>query len=303
MTTETLDRVEIFAVGEWNGLPFTSEDLDEMVRGFEAEQQSGRLPVKLGHTAPDTDPARGWLSRVWREGDRLLARIEQVPQEIVDGIRSGAWRHVSVELLRDVHTAAGCSYRWLLDGLALLGSAKPAVGVLQPLHDSVAGMTFAERWAFSYAPADDAAALRRENARLRAANHRQMMDSIIEGDVRARVVMAAAREQFGRLFRLTDDDASYARVQPNDWHAFRATQPRPPATGPASFNASLSGAAPDATLVARTRQYMADNALRHLQLTGERLTFDRAAAVVVQELARTEPALLRAYADMPGVED
>ena len=303
----TIERVEIFATGTWNGSTFQTEDLDEMVAGFEAEGQSGALPVKLGHTAPDTEPARGWLSAVWREGDKLLARVEQVPDDIIDGIKSGAWRHVSVELLRNFTTATGRTYRWLLDGLALLGAARPAVGVLQPLDRAVHRADGAECYTFAYSSVpDDAAALRKENEALRARLHRQSIDALVEGDVRAHVVMPAAREQFARLFRL-HDDASYARVSPHDWLTFRATQPRPApvgaATHPTGAAPRRAGVAPDVELVARTRAYLRENELRHFQLTGERLTFERAASMVVREVAQSEPTLLRGYIDQPGVID
>jgi hypothetical protein len=304
----TLDGIQIFAVGKWNGTEFDRVDLDGLVSAFEDEQQAGRLPVKLGHSAPDTEPSRGWIEKIWREGDKLLARIDQVPQEIVDGIKSGAWRHVSVELLKEVQTAAGRSYRWMLDGLALLGAARPAVDVLKPLHESLSsratGATFAARLAFATAlPGDESVSLRRENERLRLALHRQSIDATIESDVRGRVVMAAAREAFRRVFHLTDD-ASYSRITLHDWRSFAATQPRPPANGPAAYSGGEDSAiAPDAALVAKVRAYVRDNELRHLQLTGERLTFDRAAPLVVREVARSSPGLLRGWLDQPGTID
>ena len=64
-----------------------------------------------------------------------------------------------------------------------------------------------------------------------------------------------------------------------------------------------TGIPPDAELVARTRAYLRENEVRHFQLTGERLTFDRAASMVVREVAQSEPALLRSYIDQPGVID
>jgi hypothetical protein len=298
----TLEGIEIFATGEWNGQEFATADLDDIELGFDEEQLAGRLPVKLGHSAPDTEPARGWISRVWREGDRLLATLSDVPQDVVDGIKSGAWRHVSVELLKGVTTAAGRTYRYLLDGLALLGAARPAVSVLKPLHESMSGKTCEQRLAFVTAlPGRGSDPLRQENARLRAALHRQSIDAVIEGDVRARVVMAAARETFRRLFKL-EDDASYARVSPSDWATFRASQRPPPGRdGPACHpGGSDTALLPDGALVERTRQYIRDNDVRHFTLTGERLTFDRAAALVVRDMAARDPALLRSYIDQPG---
>jgi len=307
----TLERVEIFAAGgPWNGTTFTTDDLDEMVRGFNEEAQAGKLPVKLGHGAPDTDPARGWLSKVWREGDKLIARIEQVPQDVVDGIKSGAWKFVSVELVSDLKTAAGRTYRWLLDGLALLGSARPAVDTLQPLDKSLncsaAGVTFRARMAFTVALApggrDELAELRAENERLRLAMHRRGLDSQIEADVRARHVQASAREQFRKLFKLTDDDTSYARISVSDWHDFARTQPKPPANTPACFGPTDDAAlgAPDTRLVARTHAYIREHEVRFMQLTGRRLTFVEAAPMVVREVAVSDPALVRSYLHQPG---
>lgn len=302
-----IDNVEIMAEGVWNGREFRTDDFDEMVRAFEAEQQSGRLPVKLGHNAPDTDPAVGWITRVWRDGDRLKATLSDVAESAVQCIREGRFRFCSVEVLRDVTTAAGNTYRWLLDGLALLGAARPAVEVLKPLHASLSrGWRVGERFAFTRelpAAGADAALddLQRENARLRAALHRQTVDAAIEGDVRAKLVMPAAREQFARLFRLSSD-ADYQRVTVNDWQTFRASARRPPTSAPATHSdeAATFGALPaDASLVEKTRAYLHDNALRHLQLTGERLTFGRAAEIVV----RANPQLLAAWRVQNGESD
>jgi hypothetical protein len=290
----TLDRIEIFAVGTWNGTDFEATDLDEMVRGFEQEQHAGRIPVKLGHTAPDTEPARGWLSKVWREGDKLLARIEQVPQDIVDGIKAGAWRHVSVELLHEVQTAAGRSYRWLLDGLALLGSARPAVGVLKPLHESLsrraAGLSFGQRFAFTREmPRDDLAELRRENERLRFAMHRQSVEAAISADIGASRCLPAAREYFSKLMRLADD-ASFQRVTVADWQNFVRTQPRPPTREPAArVAASFSKATcPDEELAERVAL-----------MRSEQPSLDYAAASL--KVLRSDPDLAERYRSAPGI--
>jgi hypothetical protein len=307
-STGTLDAVEVFRAGEWNGQQFTSADLDELVRGFEAEAQGGRLPVKCGHTAPDTDPAHGWIDRIWRDGDRLLARLVQIPAETLAAIRDGRWRHVSIELLRDVRTAAGRSYRLLLDGLALLGAARPAVEGLKPLHESMTrGARFAERVAFSIplsrqeTDMTDLTDLGAENARLRAQLHRQHIDSVIEADVRGKVVLPAARETFRRMFKL-DTDESYTRVSPADWQAFARTQPRPPSSAGATAHSgnSEAGLLPDEVLLARTKQFIRENEVRHFQLTGQRLDFGAAALIVAHDMARTDPTLLRAYLDQPG---
>ncbi len=298
-----LERVPIFAAGTHNDKRFDVPDLDTMASSFDAENLSGRLPVKLGHNAPDTAPAAGWITRVWREGRTLFATLSDVSEDVVQGIRDGRWRFCSVELLRDVTTATGRTYRYLLDGLALLGATRPAVDGLAPLHESLSrrarGLTFAEALTFTqpfsetFAMNDETDDLRRENERLRLALHRQAVDAAVESDVRARLVLPAAREQFTRLFRLSSD-ADYQRVSVGDWCAFRASQPRPPSQGPASradVPDTFQAPAPDASLVQKVREYLRDNELRHLQLTGERLTFERAATIVT----RANPALLAAW--------
>ena len=149
---------------------------------------------------------------------------------------------------------------------------------------------------------DETNDLKRENERLRLAMHRQAVDAAIESDVRAKLVLPAAREQFTRLFRLSSD-ADYQRVSTGDWRTFRASQPRPPASGPASYSNeadTLQATAPDAALVGRVKAYLREHEVRHLQLTGERLTFERAAALVIGETARRSPELMRAYLTQPG---
>jgi hypothetical protein len=306
MATATIEEVQIFGTGRHNGMDFDESDLDEMVRGFQRENLSGRLPVKLGHDAPDTAPAAGWITRVWRDGEKLVAALSDIPDQVMQDIREGRWRFCSIELLRDVKCASGRAYKYLLDGLALLGSARPAVDGLKPLHESMtrAGLEFEGWLSFVTAlPGGGGDWLRAENQQLRAQLHRERIDSLIEGDVRAGVCRPAAREQFKRLFKLNDEGA-YGRITPDDWKAFRASQPPGAPRGAATHSNNVDTiGAPDAVLVERTRQYLRDNELRHLQLTGERLTFERAAHIVTHEVARTEPALLRRYIELPGEAD
>jgi len=91
----------------------------------------------MGHEGPDSrdDPesqfALGWVTRVYREGKKLLADME-VPEKVAAWIRDGLLRYVSVELLRDVK-ADTREIPWVLDAVALLGSDQPAVGILKSL--------------------------------------------------------------------------------------------------------------------------------------------------------------------------
>lgn len=138
MSTKIITGAEIFASGTWNGLTFSDDDLDQIVRAFDALQLSGRVPLKLGHEGPDVreDPttqfAMGWVTKVWRDGKRLLADMS-VPDKVYDLIKAGFLKFVSVELLRDVK-ASTRNIPWVLDAVALLGSDQPAVGTLKDLQ-------------------------------------------------------------------------------------------------------------------------------------------------------------------------
>ena len=81
-----------------------------------------------------------------------------------------------------------------------------------------------------------------------------------------------------------------------------ASQPRPLPSGPATHTTeadTIPATAPDAALVAKVHEYLRENELRHLQLTGERLSFGRAAQIV----ARANPALLEQWRLMNGETD
>jgi hypothetical protein len=146
-----LKRQELFAVGEWNGTQFSEADLDAMVQSFEALGLAGRVPLKFGHDSPKPDgqPSLGWVSRVWREGSKLLADFSNVPEKVLSLIRDRAYKFVSVELLKNVR-AGTREIPWVLDAVALLGADQPAVGILKELTMSArAGLRFEARVAFT----------------------------------------------------------------------------------------------------------------------------------------------------------
>ena len=132
-----LKGADIFASGQWNGLDFSNDDLDNIVKAFEFFGMGGRVPLKLGHNAAqaivDGQPALGWVDRIWREGNKLKADFRDVPSLIHDAIKRGLYKYVSVELLRDV-VAGTRTVPLVLDAVALLGADLPAVGNLDDLQ-------------------------------------------------------------------------------------------------------------------------------------------------------------------------
>ena len=136
LETETFVGVELLSVGLWpaSGCPpagcrWTRQDLDELV---EASTQVGegnfRPPVKIGHTTKEGDPASGTVKNLRRVGDKLLGDLFQVPKNIADLIRSGAFPNRSVEI-REIEGRKN-----VLSGLALLGSKLPAVTNLKDIQ-------------------------------------------------------------------------------------------------------------------------------------------------------------------------
>lgn len=157
MATKQIKGAEIFAEGSWNGLSFSERDLDGIVSSFDAMGLSGRVPLKLGHEGPDardnpeSQYAFGWVTRVWREGKKLLADLD-IPEKVHTLISDGFLNFVSVELLKDVKVSTR-NIPWVLDAVALLGADQPAVGILKDLKalTMARDFKFASRVAFSRA--------------------------------------------------------------------------------------------------------------------------------------------------------
>ena len=127
----TIRNVEVFSTGSWNGKTYTVRDLDDMVDAF---HRIGFVPpVKLGH-GDENELAHGYVSRLWRVGDKLLADFSNVPPETVALIRAGRLMTVSAEVYLDLDRG-GQRWRRALRAVALLGSNPPGVSNLKPLAE------------------------------------------------------------------------------------------------------------------------------------------------------------------------
>jgi hypothetical protein len=131
-----LKGAEIFSSGKWNSLDFSDADLDAIVASFNDLALEGRVPLKFGHNdeqaITDGQPSIGWVSRVWREGSKLIADFVNVPRVVAEAIRDRLYNFVSVELLQDAERS-GSRYPWVLSAVALLGADPPAVSNLAEL--------------------------------------------------------------------------------------------------------------------------------------------------------------------------
>ncbi len=129
-------QAEIFAVGKWNGMEFSKEDLSAIAANFNQFRELLKVPLKFGHNdvQPMTDgqPALGWVNRVWVEGNKLMAEFADMPSKVMDAIKKKLYRKVSVELDIGVNHK-GKTYDYVLSGVALLGADIPAVSTLKDL--------------------------------------------------------------------------------------------------------------------------------------------------------------------------
>ena len=112
--------IEILKTGTFtakNGkeVTITSEDIDNLIQGFDPEKASA--PLVFGHPE-DNHPAYGWADGLKRAGDVLLAKFKQVPQAVMDLVSAGHYKKISVSLTPDKKT---------LRHVGLLGAARPAV--------------------------------------------------------------------------------------------------------------------------------------------------------------------------------
>lgn len=136
-----LKNVPIFRVGKWNGMDFTSDDLDDMVQNFELLAEAQKVPLKLGHDrptkeqiagTPDGQPALGWVKNLRRVGNDLVADFINVPKVMKEAIGKKLYRTLSIELLMGVKRGEKV-LRHVLDAVALLGADQPAVHSLGDL--------------------------------------------------------------------------------------------------------------------------------------------------------------------------
>lgn len=127
--------------GTWDAMTGTitisESDLDAIASSFTLLDLAGRIPLKFGHNPeqPLTDgqPALGWVSRLYRQGKKLLGDFTDIPKVVYDLIKAGRYKYLSVELLGDIK-AGSRVIPWVLDAVALLGADQPAIGTLKDLQ-------------------------------------------------------------------------------------------------------------------------------------------------------------------------
>jgi hypothetical protein len=127
------EKVHIFSTGEWNGQKFNADDLDEMVIAFNETKDLWQPPgLKLGHDEEQLFlqkeglPAAGWVSKIYRVGEKLYADLVDIPEKVYQLIENKAYRRVSIEQYRNVKFNDKM-YKYMVGAVALLGAEMPGV--------------------------------------------------------------------------------------------------------------------------------------------------------------------------------
>jgi len=130
---KSIDGVEIFRVGTWNGDSYDEKDLDNLVENFEKLKNKQAVPLKIGHSESQKElkkeglPAAGWVTGLKRVGDRLVAMISDMPKKIFELVKRKAYKKVSAEIYPIYKDGEGNKYDKVLRAVALLGGEIPAV--------------------------------------------------------------------------------------------------------------------------------------------------------------------------------
>jgi hypothetical protein len=157
--------IEIFRTGTFtdsSGITetFTESDLDKIARKYneKVEQDpSFEAPLVKGHPKSDS-PAYGWVERLARRGSVLYAKLKSLTNEIIEDIRQGKFRRVSISLYPD----------YLLRHIGLLGGETPAVKGLKPI--SFVELDDSRTFEYSEAESHNFSELREEIRRLEIEN-------------------------------------------------------------------------------------------------------------------------------------
>ncbi len=118
-------EVEIFRAGRYPQGEFSEADLEELAAAYDPAVHEA--PVTLDHAA--SGPALGWVASLHRAGDRLVARLRGVSEQLRELVRSGAYRKRSAEIYTNFE-GRGKKY---LRAVTFLGAGVPEVKGLADL--------------------------------------------------------------------------------------------------------------------------------------------------------------------------
>lgn len=135
----TIEGVELFRTGKWNGKTFTEDDLDDIIDAFGKQGFLPKVKIDTGGGRPahaDGGPAYGVIASIKRVGSTLIGTLAQIPDTIFEMLQRGAFDERSVEIHRNIERD-GVKLPLVLGAVELLGATIPAVSDLEPLTETI----------------------------------------------------------------------------------------------------------------------------------------------------------------------
>lgn len=173
--TTTQPRIEIFAAGQHRAVDgkawaFDGPALDQIVQTY--DYAANPAPVVVGHPTLDA-PAYGWVKGLQREGDKILADLDEVEPAFAEAVKAGRYKRVSASFYPPDHAGNPTPGSWHLKHVGFLGAAAPAVRGVRPVAFSAEQQGCAEFAFINEEPdmadkKDDAAAFAEQQAKLKA---------------------------------------------------------------------------------------------------------------------------------------
>jgi hypothetical protein len=131
-----MQTIEIFRAGTHqavNGKSFTLSTADLASCAAAYDPGLHEAPLVVGHPKLD-DPAYGWVKGLAIEGDRLVAKPDQVDAAFSDLVQSGRFKHRSASFYPPEHPSNPTPGKWYLKHVGFLGATPPAVKGLKPVQ-------------------------------------------------------------------------------------------------------------------------------------------------------------------------
>lgn len=190
-------NLEIFGAGNHRAstgpITVTEDDLNDIVDAFEALKDTNIVKphLKLGHTdaqawfgQKDGIPTLGWITRVWKQGLKLLADIDNVPDVLIELIEAKRFHNVSAEVFMDAPIEHnGRQFRRVLSAVALLGVEMPAVkdlaGLASALFKTEPVHQFADGNAISLEATKETITMPDKDTKVVAAFSQEQVDALV----------------------------------------------------------------------------------------------------------------------------
>lgn len=124
----TILRPGTFTDSNGEEVSFDVATLEEVADAYDTDLREA--PIVLGHPTDD-QPAYGWVESLRVEGERLVASVRAVHDNVREWIKDEHYRYLSASLWHPESSETGT---WYLRHVGLLGAAPPAVAGLGPVE-------------------------------------------------------------------------------------------------------------------------------------------------------------------------